>query len=218
MDPLGLHISPGRPAAQGNVQNQFVRADKNMVQPSIAWFSPNLTRRPVMARTVQHRLKELIWTIYTLSKANYLTRRPDRHISRPISYQGNPMAIDNPATSNPWPRPRVLDVLALIWHYYQQEGHADGGSLYEVLMAHHLEPEVLATCRERAISAADELGVQILDLISAMPEPSRHRVVDYAEAIDRDDPVSRPRHTFATRPKPLEVDSTEHLPLDAELF
>ena len=134
-------------------------------------------------------------------------------------YQGNPMAIDNPAAAtNSWPRPRVLDVLALIWHYYQQEGHQDGGSLHEVLMAHHLEPEVLAACREQAISAADELAVQILDLMAVMPEPARHRVVDYASAIDRDDPGHRPHRTLTARPKPVEVGSTDRLPLDAELF
>jgi hypothetical protein len=129
------------------------------------------------------------------------------------------MVFDNPLTSSTWPRPRVLDVLALIWHYYQQDGHEDGGNLQAVLEEQRLEPEALQSCREQAELAGDELGLQILDLLAAMAESSRHRVIDYAQAIDRDETSDRRRHGhLSARPKPVDPGATDHLPLDAELF
>ena len=129
------------------------------------------------------------------------------------------MTFDAPLDSSTWPRPRVLDVLALIWHYYQQDGHEDGGNLQVVLEQQRLEPEALLSCREQAEIAGDELGLQILDLLVAMPESSRHRVINYAQAIDRDEAANhKPRTQPPARPKPVDPGATDHLPLDAELF
>jgi hypothetical protein len=108
-----------------------------------------------------------------------------------------------------------MDVFALVRHYYELPGNAAGGALHIVLDDGNLSLDHLLFCREQAAAAHDNLGVQIADLLAAMPMAARARVLTLQRSLP-------PAHLSGERrpkqSKPFDREATKPLPLEAEVF
>jgi len=110
-----------------------------------------------------------------------------------------------------------MDVFALVRHYYESPGNGAGGALHIVLDDGNLSLGHLLFAREQAAAARDELGVEIADLLAAMPMAARVRVLTLQRSLPPAHPSER-RTKRAKTIKPFDREAAKSLPLDAEVF
>ena len=114
--------------------------------------------------------------------------------------------------------PRVMDVFALVRHYYGLPGNSAGGSLHIALEDGNLSLGHLLFCREQAAAAHDELGVEIADLLAAMPMAARVRVLTLQQSLPPAQASGERRIKRDKTIKPFDREAAKSLPLDAEVF